>query len=252
MATMATIMNLWRQFWALSVWAKVGIVGSWATVVVLAAVIVVLATGGGEPPTQARLPELRPTPNAVSDVLAVPTATRLPPTEAPAPTKLPDRNDCDAIRGTDYRSPTEREWFLANCVPQVRPAVNVAEGQPPPVVNELPQQQPPQQPSPQQPPPIVDPFPPSDRFSVRAWTVNWSSYTSLAVDAFNDSECSAIRIEISLIYYLSPDAFDSIRPYDYATYRTTLSGNVPDQTLAPTYSWRWECPWGVSERMTGP
>jgi hypothetical protein len=27
-----------------------------------------------------------------------------------------NREDCDAIRGTDYRSPEERTWFLANCV----------------------------------------------------------------------------------------------------------------------------------------
>jgi len=28
---------------------------------------------------------------------------------------LPDRTDCNAIRGTAYRSPAEREFFLANC-----------------------------------------------------------------------------------------------------------------------------------------
>lgn len=27
-----------------------------------------------------------------------------------------DRSDCDDMRGTPYRSPTERTWFLANCV----------------------------------------------------------------------------------------------------------------------------------------
>lgn len=32
-----------------------------------------------------------------------------------APTRLPDRSSCDAIRGTDYRSEAERRWFLANC-----------------------------------------------------------------------------------------------------------------------------------------
>src|SRR4051795_12779052 len=28
---------------------------------------------------------------------------------------LPDRTDCDAIRGTDFRSDTEQVWFEANC-----------------------------------------------------------------------------------------------------------------------------------------
>lgn len=32
-----------------------------------------------------------------------------------APTPLPDRTNCDAIRGTDYRSETERQWFQQNC-----------------------------------------------------------------------------------------------------------------------------------------
>ena len=27
-----------------------------------------------------------------------------------------NRGDCEAIRGTDYRSAEERQWFLANCV----------------------------------------------------------------------------------------------------------------------------------------
>jgi hypothetical protein len=37
-------------------------------------------------------------------------------TSVPAqPTRLADRNNCDAIRGTDYRSESERQWFLANC-----------------------------------------------------------------------------------------------------------------------------------------
>ena len=26
-----------------------------------------------------------------------------------------DRTDCAAIRGTDYRSETERQWFMLNC-----------------------------------------------------------------------------------------------------------------------------------------
>jgi len=43
------------------------------------------------------------------------TATAQPP--ATPPTPLPDRTDCAEIKGTDYHSSTEREWYLANCVP---------------------------------------------------------------------------------------------------------------------------------------
>ncbi len=49
---------------------------------------------------------------------AAPTETPTPkatPTPMPTPTPLPDRKACEEIRGTEYRSPTEREWFLKNC-----------------------------------------------------------------------------------------------------------------------------------------
>ena len=63
-----------------------------------------------------------------------PTATA-PPTSTPSP--IPDRNDCDEMRGTPYRSPTEREWFLAHCVTSVAPPVKNAVQPPSPLVNEL-------------------------------------------------------------------------------------------------------------------
>jgi hypothetical protein len=33
----------------------------------------------------------------------------------PTPNRAADRTSCDAIRGTDYRSESERQWFLTNC-----------------------------------------------------------------------------------------------------------------------------------------
>ena len=45
-----------------------------------------------------------------------------PPAQAPAPpgptatAVVANRANCDQIRGTDYNSPEERTWFLANCV----------------------------------------------------------------------------------------------------------------------------------------
>jgi hypothetical protein len=51
-----------------------------------------------------------------------PTAMPLPPTPTAIATALPDRTACDEIRGTDYRSETEQEWFRANCSPVVPPS----------------------------------------------------------------------------------------------------------------------------------
>jgi hypothetical protein len=36
-------------------------------------------------------------------------------TAVPTATRLADRTSCDEIRGSDYRSAAERQWFLANC-----------------------------------------------------------------------------------------------------------------------------------------
>ena len=38
---------------------------------------------------------------------------------------LPDRTSCSAIIGTDYRSPSERAWYIANC-PNPTPGVSTA------------------------------------------------------------------------------------------------------------------------------
>jgi hypothetical protein len=38
-----------------------------------------------------------------------------PGTVSGQPTPLADRTSCEAIRGTEYRSDSERLWFLNNC-----------------------------------------------------------------------------------------------------------------------------------------
>jgi hypothetical protein len=61
-------------------------------------------------------------PPGVSEDIVAPHATAycdpykgdIPQSAAP-PSSLPDRNNCTAIRGTDYRSDSERVWFLKNC-----------------------------------------------------------------------------------------------------------------------------------------
>jgi hypothetical protein len=45
-------------------------------------------------------------------VSSVPTAL---PGAVITPTPLPDRTSCDQIRGTEYRSEAERQWFQRNC-----------------------------------------------------------------------------------------------------------------------------------------
>lgn len=49
------------------------------------------------------------------------------PTTQPTPTStpLPDRTDCEEIRGTDYRSGAEREFFLENCINQPEPSPTI-------------------------------------------------------------------------------------------------------------------------------
>lgn len=59
---------------------------------------------------------------------AVPTAE-----PSPTPSPLPDRTDCEEIRGTDYRSGSEREFFLANCIEQATPTPVEADEESPPL-----------------------------------------------------------------------------------------------------------------------
>jgi hypothetical protein len=41
--------------------------------------------------------------------------TIVTPEAAPTATVVADRASCEEIRGTDYRSNSERQWFIANC-----------------------------------------------------------------------------------------------------------------------------------------
>ena len=71
--------------------------------------------------------ESAPTTTPTATPTASPTATATsPPTPTPTPTPKPDRSSCDQIRGTDYRSVSEREWFLDQCVAPTRPAPAVS------------------------------------------------------------------------------------------------------------------------------
>lgn len=78
--------------------------------------VLALTENDAEPPSSAR-----GEPTAAREVTLVPT-TAPQVLGAPSATVLPDRNDCDEIRGTQYLSTTERAWFLANCTKEAAPS----------------------------------------------------------------------------------------------------------------------------------
>ena len=71
--------------------------------------------------------------NASVTPAPAPTRPSVPPPAALAPTAtpLPDRTDCASIRGTDYHSEAERDWYLANCLPTPVPVPVVPAPNPP-------------------------------------------------------------------------------------------------------------------------
>ena len=93
------------------------------------AAVGVFALSGDDPPA--------PTPPAAE---VAPTTTLLlgatAQSESPSPSPtaqtavstqlLQDRDNCEEIRGTDYRSTAEREFFLENCIEQSPPAISEA------------------------------------------------------------------------------------------------------------------------------
>ncbi len=128
------IADVWGRFWAFSLWEKGLVLGGSALVVLIAPVAVLaLVRGGDDGRVQVSAPvasatatarEVQPTATAVplvveptaTPVLVGPTATRTGVEASPTTKRPPDRTDCQEIRDTAYRSPAEREWFLANCL----------------------------------------------------------------------------------------------------------------------------------------
>ena len=51
----------------------------------------------------------------ISDDVEVRPVGTAGPSPLATPTVLADRTNCAEIRGTDYRSQSERQWFIANC-----------------------------------------------------------------------------------------------------------------------------------------
>ena len=123
--TIALLQDQWHRFSNTSRLEKAIMFAGIAIAVIGITIVAgaLLAGGNGRPddpiqvvaPTRdsGRSPTAEPT-------VAEPTAEQLP-TNTPASVRLPvNREDCDTILGTAYRSNVERAWFLANC--QVTPS----------------------------------------------------------------------------------------------------------------------------------
>jgi hypothetical protein len=106
-----------------------------ASVVAVIALAVTLLSGDGEEkglsagdtPLSKEVAAAQQTATPVS-----PTATSVPPatTVQPELTPLPDRTSCEEIRGTDYRSEAERQFFFENCIPTPAPVAPTTPPQP--------------------------------------------------------------------------------------------------------------------------
>jgi hypothetical protein len=77
--------------------------------------IVVATSGGDEPEKLTAVPTQRVTGNNLDVAPTVAPAPTRAPEPTVEPTAEPNRANCNQIRGTDYQSGTEREWYLANC-----------------------------------------------------------------------------------------------------------------------------------------
>jgi lipoprotein-anchoring transpeptidase ErfK/SrfK len=68
-----------------------------------------------------------PTPRVATGVGFEPSTA----TPEPTATALPDRTSCAEVRGTEYHSANERQWYLANCLPTPTPTPVIPKPSPP-------------------------------------------------------------------------------------------------------------------------
>ena len=91
---------------------KTAVLAALGAIVIAGALAAALVLGGDSEAT--RTVQATPIAQPVVEVSVAPRPTASP-TPRPGPTPLPDRSDCATIKGTPYRSDTEREYYLANC-----------------------------------------------------------------------------------------------------------------------------------------
>jgi len=128
-----------ERFFAFAGWEKGIYVGGLLVVAVvgLGAMVILLknaTAGGGESAPSASLPEVHGSPTA-TPVRPTPTTILIggPQLGTSTPAMAPNRQDCEAIRGTDYLSEDEHVWFTNHCVTQTSPATPKKPGPPGPV-----------------------------------------------------------------------------------------------------------------------
>lgn len=126
------LVDQWRRPWTITSRGRGLIIGG--VLALLVVPVSVIALTGSKGDRQAQLSG--PVPSATTlPRKATPTATTVrsvveptaPPAEvkaSPTPEPPPDRRDCNKISGTAYRSSTEREWFLANCLEPTLPGAD--------------------------------------------------------------------------------------------------------------------------------
>jgi hypothetical protein len=106
---------------------------AWAGLALGILLLAVTALGFGTHSALTESPAETATGTASPTVTSTATATATP-SPTSTPTRLPDRKNCDKIRGTEYRSRTERARFLDHCVtPTPQPTATpefVAAGRP--------------------------------------------------------------------------------------------------------------------------
>lgn len=174
----------WERFMAGSGWERAFFAGGVVLIAALAigAIFMIAsnALGGGSGRKQAAaggaratatIAQAPPTPTAI--VIGVPTL----------PTALPtDRASCDAIRGTNYKSAAERQFFELNCVtPTAQPTRSPGNGHGGP---------------PTQPPPPPTQPPPSGGFTAGDaidLAVYWITHNAAAAYTTDAGSCNAVQ-----------------------------------------------------------
>ncbi len=91
---------------------RLALIGVVPVAVFLIAAAISFGSSGEDDKPQAIAPTVVPTRALAAANTAVPTVAATPQPTATVPA---DRTDCAAIRGSDYRSSTERDWFNKNC-----------------------------------------------------------------------------------------------------------------------------------------
>jgi hypothetical protein len=174
---LAVLLGLRELLMARSGWEKgiLAIAAALIASVIIGAIVLVAsnAGGGGGENKQVTTGGSRATPTVAA---RAPTPTAVVIAIATLPTAGPtDRADCNAIRGTDYTSESERQFFAQNCVT--------------PTGGQGSQPTQPPRPQPTQPPPSGG-FTAGDAINV---TVYWMTHNASQAYTTNAGSCNAVQ-----------------------------------------------------------